>query len=69
DEIRELVREDAQALGCAAAIEHLGTIMEAGTSAHRQLKTYAVAQSRGASKEDALIEVVDMLIAETRETG
>lgn len=69
DEIKELVREDAQALGCAAEIEHLDTIMKAGTSAHRQLETYAVALSRGTSKEDALIEVVDMLIAETRDTG
>ncbi|MGH6661533.1 MAG: carboxylate-amine ligase [Rhodospirillales bacterium] len=69
DEIIELVAEDADALGCANEIEHLRTIMEDGTSAHRQLATYAAALSRGASREQALIEVVDMLIAETRDVG
>ena len=69
EEINELIREDAEALGCVKEIAHLKTIMETGTSAHRQLSTYAVALSRGASKTEALTEVVDMLIAETRDTG
>ncbi len=69
EEINELVREDAEALGCVKEIAHLKTIMENGTSAHRQLSTYSVALSRGASKTEALTEVVDMLIAETRDTG
>ncbi len=69
EEIKDLVREDADALGCVKEIEHLKTIMETGTSAHRQLSTYSVALSKGASQEDALKEVVDLLIAETRDTG
>ena len=69
EEINDLIREDAEALGCVKEIAHLKTIMETGTSAHRQLSTYGVALSRGASQTEALTEVVDMLIAETRDTG
>ena len=68
EEIIDLVREDAAALGCAGEIEHLRTIMETGTSGHRQLATYAAALEGGADKGQALIEVVDMLIEETRDT-
>jgi len=68
EEIIDLVREDAEALGCAGEIEHLRTIMETGTSGHRQLATYAAALEGGADKGQALIEVVDMLIEETRDT-
>ncbi|NQU62542.1 MAG: carboxylate-amine ligase [Rhodospirillales bacterium] len=66
DEILELVREDADALGCVKEVEHLRTIMETGTSAHRQLATYSLALSRGTERQDALVEVVDMLIEETK---
>jgi len=38
------------------------------TTAHRQLATYSVALSKGASQEEAMKEVVDMLIWETRDT-
>ena len=69
EEIIDLVREDAAALGCAGEIEHLRTIMETGTSGHRQLATYAAALEGGADKGQALIAVVDMLIAETRDTN
>jgi len=69
DEIIDLIAEDAHALGCSSDIEHLRTIMEKGTSAHSQLATYSVALSNGASKHEALMDVVDMLMAETRGTG
>ncbi len=69
DEIIDLIAEDAHALGCLSDIEHLRTIMEKGTSAHSQLATYSVALSNGASKHEALMDVVDMLMAETRGTG
>ncbi len=69
DEIIDLIAEDAHALGCSSDIEHLRTIMEKGTSAHSQLATYSVALSNGASKHEALMDVVDMLIAQTRGTG
>ncbi len=69
EEIIELVREDADAVGCTGEIDHLHTIMKTGTSGHRQLATFAAAVKRGAEKDEALIEVVDMLIEETRNTG
>jgi carboxylate-amine ligase len=69
EEIIDLVREDADALGCVKEIEHLRTIMKNGTSGYRQPTTYAAAIKRGAEKDEALIEVVDMLIEETRNTG
>ena len=69
EEINGLIREDAKALGCAREIGHLKEIMETGTSAHRQLATYSGALSQGASPEDALKQVVDMLIAETKDIG
>ena len=68
EEIQELIHEDAEALGCTSEIGHLETIIKDGTSAHRQLAVYSVALSRGASREEALIEVVDRLIEETRKT-
>src|SRR5690606_725900 len=37
EEWLELVREDAEALGCTAEIDHSRTILAHGTSAHRQL--------------------------------
>ena len=69
EEINELILEDAEALGCAKEIGHLKEIMENGTSAHRQLATYSVALNQGASPEDALKQVVDMLIVETKDFG
>lgn len=65
DEIIELVREDAEELGCLAAVEHARTIVERGTSAHRQLSVYNDALESGASKEEAGRAVVDFLIEET----
>ena len=69
EEINGLIREDAEALGCTKEIGHLKEIMETGTSAHRQLATYSVALSKGANPQDALKQVVDMLIAETTDIG
>jgi carboxylate-amine ligase len=65
DELIELTAEDASALDCEAEILHCRTIIARGTSAHRQLATYAVALGRGSSGEQAVRDVVDMLIEET----
>ena len=62
----ELVREDADALGCTAEVEHAWKILEHGTSAHRQVATYERALAAGASQQEALVAVVDMLIEESR---
>jgi glutamate---cysteine ligase / carboxylate-amine ligase len=65
EELIELVREDAEALGCVREVEHIHTILQRGTSAHRQLRTYEDARSGGASEREALLAVVDFLIRET----
>ena len=60
-----IVAEDAVALNCTAEIERLHEIIKGGTSAHRQLAIYKQSLERGKSKQDALNDVVDMLIKET----
>ena len=65
EELIELTREDASALDCVAEILHCRTIVARGTSAHRQLATYAAGLAAGASPQRALRSVVDMLIEET----
>ncbi|MBK8208581.1 MAG: carboxylate-amine ligase [Rhodospirillales bacterium] len=65
DELIELTAEDASALDCEAEILHCRKIIARGTSAHRQLETYASALGRGSSSEQAVRDVVDTLIEET----
>jgi glutamate---cysteine ligase / carboxylate-amine ligase len=65
DQLLHLTAEDADALGCTTEIAGLRRILERGTSAHRQLKAYAEAKANGASHEDSLKAVVDLLIADT----
>ena len=57
--------EDAAALGCEKEVEGARRIVAEGTSADRQIATYEAAVAAGASKEQALRDVVDHLIAET----
>lgn len=65
EEILELLREDAQYFDCIAEVEHAREILRRGTSAHWQIKAYNDAKEAGASHEDALEAVVDLLIDET----
>lgn len=65
EELIDLVREDAEALGCLDEVRHVRHILAHGTSAHRQLAVREKAISEGASVEEANIAVVDHLIAET----
>ena len=65
NELMEFVAEDAQALGCTREIENLPNILSAGTSAHQQLRVYGQSLARGEPPNQALINVVDWLIAET----
>jgi len=67
EELLELVREDAAALGCETEVAHVRRILRDGTSAHRQLAVRARAVEQGASAEEADRAVVDHLIAETAE--
>jgi len=65
EEILVLIREDAQHFDCVAEVEHARTILDQGTSAHWQIKTYQEAIAGGASDDDAFKAVVDMLVEET----
>jgi carboxylate-amine ligase len=65
EELIGLTSEDAETLGCSREVASLKEIMSRGTSAHRQLKTYADAKAAGLSHEDCLKAVVDRLVADT----
>ncbi len=65
EEMLVLIREDAQFFGCVAEVEHARAILDRGTSAHWQVKTYEETIADGASKDEALKAVVDMLVKET----
>lgn len=64
EEIIALVDSDAERLGCTEDVLRARDIMRRGTSAHRQVRVYSEAVKAGASPKDALIQVVDFLIAE-----
>jgi carboxylate-amine ligase len=60
-----LIRQDAEYFGYVPLVEHARLILERGTSAHWQTETYDQARRAGATHEEALQAVVDMLIEET----
>ncbi len=66
DELIELTKEDAAEAGCEAELAHLRTIMDRGTSAHQQRKTYEQACTEGNDHDTAMQMVVDNLISVTR---
>lgn len=65
EEIIHLTAEDAAFLGCEKEVAHAREIVRRGTSADRQLSAYHEAIAGGASKEDALVKVVDQVLKET----
>lgn len=67
DELVDLVREQAEALGSIDYVERIRVIVAEGTSADRQRAVYENALSDGADKDEALREIVDHLIVETVE--
>ena len=68
-ELLGLVREDAEALGCAEEVAHTAKIAERGTSADRQVATFTRLTKEGASRQEALAGVIDELIEETAGAG
>ena len=66
-DILALTAEDADMLGCQDEIGMVQDILTRGTSAHRQLKAYELAQAAGKSNEDSLKAVVDTLVSDTAE--
>ena len=65
EEMQGLLVEDAEYFGCVAEIEHANTILDRGTSAHRQIAVYRQARENGAEELEALRAVVDWLAEET----
>jgi carboxylate-amine ligase len=65
EELLDLIREDAQALGCVEEVHHVRRILSRGTSAHRQLALHAKLLSEGKTREEAGRGVVAHLIEET----
>jgi len=65
DELRALIAEDVEALGCAAEIAQLDRILAEGTSADRQVDLFTRARAAGRRRLTALKEVIDWAAAET----
>lgn len=65
DELIDLIAEDAAALGCEREVKHALNIATGGTSADRQVARYQELISAGATPDNALVGVVEQLIAET----
>jgi carboxylate-amine ligase len=65
EEIIEVLVQDSIELGVRDEVRHARTIVQQGTSAHRQLATYEAALAAGGSNDDALRAVVDGLIEDT----
>ena len=64
-EVLAIITEDAQFFGCVDEVQHARTILDRGTSADWQRRTYTEAKAAGASDDEAIKAVVDMLIVET----
>jgi len=67
EELIDIVREEAVAIGAIEYVENVRTIVASGTSADRQRKVFVDALAGGAENQDALNAVVDHLISETVE--
>ncbi len=65
DEMVELLRPHAEALGCLREVEHARVIARRGTSADHQLRVYNAALAEGAADHEAQVAVVDWLIDQT----
>lgn len=69
DQAKELVNElmpYAEAMGWTQHLNHVMQIIRIGTGADRQIDRYQLAKLDGATHEEALRGVVDLLIEETR---
>jgi carboxylate-amine ligase len=66
EEMIEILRPDAEELGCLESLKHARSLVELGTSADRQIRIYKAALEGGASNEEALRAVVDYLIEDTQ---
>ena len=63
----ETLSDDARALGCEGELHHALNIVYNGSSADRQTDHYRLRLLEGDTNEQALVSVVDRILAETRE--
>ncbi|MEX2622713.1 MAG: carboxylate-amine ligase [Acidimicrobiia bacterium] len=66
EEMIEVVRPDAEELGCLPQVERARDIVKEGTSAERQIQVVKAAIAEGASNDEALRTLVQFLIADTQ---
>jgi carboxylate-amine ligase len=69
DQVLDFIAEDAAALGCETDIRHLHAIVDAGTSADRQIDIFSKAKVAGRQRLTAIKEVIDWAAAETQACG
>ena len=69
EELLEIIRKDAEELGCLADVERATEILSRGTSAHRQIRVFDEALAAGASETEALQAIVDLLVEETAQVS
>ena len=66
-ELVEKLAPDARELGCEMELRHTLTIIRQGSGADRQADLYRLRRLEGDTDEEALRQVVDMVLAETKE--
>jgi len=66
DELLDMTREDAEFFDCVDAVNGAREIVKRGNSARQQVQVYERSIAAGKSREEALRDVVDLLIKETR---
>ncbi len=66
EELVETLAEDARALDCEPELRHALTIITEGAGADRQVDLYRLRRLEGDSHDEALLKVVDLVLAETR---
>ena len=65
EELLDILTPAGTRLGCLAELNGVRSIMDHGTSAHRQIAVYEDALAGGAERQEAVQTVVDFLIDET----
>ena len=65
DEMIDMVKEDAEELGCLQEVLNSRNILKRGNSAHQQMAVYQDSFEKSGNKDQALKDVVDWLVAET----
>ncbi|MBS0535283.1 MAG: carboxylate-amine ligase [Proteobacteria bacterium] len=69
DQVRELIAQDVEALGCRGEMGHLDRIVAGGTSGDRQIAIYKQALAAGGRRLSAIKDVIDWAAAETTAAG